>query len=50
MKPYATILRFIALSKQLGLLDYWQRSGHWADFASNRGCLANCKAEGRAPG
>jgi adenylate cyclase len=45
MKPVRDDPRFIALSKQLGLLDYWQRTGHWPDFCSDPRLPYDCKAE-----
>lgn len=45
MKPVRDDLRFIAVSKQLGLLDYWQRSGHWPDFCNDPRLPYDCKAE-----
>ena len=45
MKPVRDDPRFIALSKQLGLVDYWQGSGHWPDFCFEPRLPYNCKAE-----
>lgn len=47
--------RFIALSKRLGLLDYWRGSGHWPDFCSEPRLPYNCEtgaaklSEGESP-
>jgi hypothetical protein len=37
--------RFMALAKRIGLLEYWQKSGHWPDFCSDPGLKYDCKAE-----
>ena len=37
--------RFMTLSKQLGLVDYWQHGGHWPDFCNDPRLPYNCKAE-----
>ena len=45
MKSVRNDPRFMALSKQLGLVDYWQTSGHWPDFCNEPRLPYNCKAE-----
>jgi tetratricopeptide (TPR) repeat protein len=45
MKPVRDDPRFMMLSKQLGLVDYWQSSGHWPDFCFDPRLPYNCKAE-----
>lgn len=36
--------RFMRLAERLGLVDYWQTSGHWPDFCSEPGLPYDCKA------
>lgn len=37
--------RMIAVAKQLGLLDYWRKSGEWPDFCREPDLPYDCKAE-----
>lgn len=37
--------RFIALAAKLGLLQYWEKTGVWADFCRDPGLPYDCKAE-----
>jgi TIR domain len=37
--------RFMALAKRVGLVDYWQKSGHWPDFCADADLKYACKAE-----
>lgn len=37
--------RFMPLAKRIGLVNYWQRSGKWADYCSRPGVSYDCKAE-----
>ncbi|HZC38718.1 MAG TPA: tetratricopeptide repeat protein, partial [Sphingomicrobium sp.] len=37
--------RFMALAARFGLVDYWQRTGRWADFCAEPGQPYNCKKE-----
>jgi TolB-like protein len=36
--------RFMQLAQRLGLVDYWQTTGHWPDFCSEPGLPYDCKA------
>ena len=38
--------RFMVVANRLGLLSYWQKSGHWPDFCSDPQLKYDCKAEG----
>ena len=44
--------RFMPLAAKLGLVDFWQRSGHWPDFcqAPDRPYDCRAAAAGRVPG
>jgi len=37
--------RFMRVAADLGLLNYWRRSGHWPDFCSDPRLPYDCKAE-----
>jgi tetratricopeptide (TPR) repeat protein len=37
--------RFMMIAKRLGLMSYWQKSGHWPDFCSDPGLKYDCKKE-----
>ena len=37
--------RFMRLAQQVGLVDYWQKTGNWPDFCSDPDLPYNCKAE-----
>jgi hypothetical protein len=37
--------RFMVVAQRLGLMSYWQKSGHWPDFCSDPGLKYDCKAE-----
>jgi hypothetical protein len=37
--------RFMQLTKRIGLVDYWQTSGHWPDFCSEPNLPYDCRAE-----
>ena len=37
--------RFIALAARFGVVDYWQRTGVWADFCREPDLPYDCKAE-----
>jgi TolB-like protein/tetratricopeptide (TPR) repeat protein len=43
MKAFRQDPRFVPLAKRLGLLDYWQRSGHWPDFCSEPDLPYDCR-------
>jgi tetratricopeptide (TPR) repeat protein len=45
MKSIRSDPRFMAYAKRLGLVDYWQKSGHWPDFCSEADLPYDCKAE-----
>lgn len=45
MKSVRNDPRFLALADRIGLIDYWQRSGHWPDYCSEPRLPYNCKAE-----
>jgi tetratricopeptide (TPR) repeat protein len=45
MAPIWRDPRFMPLMKQLGLVDYWQKSGHWPDFCADAHLRYDCKAE-----
>jgi hypothetical protein len=38
-------VRFIALAKRFGLVDYWQSSGKWPDYCREPDLPYDCKAE-----
>jgi hypothetical protein len=35
------------LAARIGLVDYWQASGHWPDFCGESGLPYDCKAEAK---
>jgi tetratricopeptide (TPR) repeat protein len=37
--------RFMIVARRLGLVSYWQKSGHWPDFCSDPGLTYDCKKE-----
>lgn len=37
--------RFMPLAKRIGLIDYWEKSGHWPDFCGRPGIPYDCKQE-----
>jgi hypothetical protein len=37
--------RFISFAAQLGLVDYWQKSGNWPDFCSEPDLPYDCEKE-----
>lgn len=37
--------RFMTIAERLGLMSYWQDSGHWPDFCSDPGLGYDCKAQ-----
>ena len=37
--------RFMRLAQRLGLLDYWEKSGHWPDFCAEPDMPYDCKKE-----
>ncbi|MDB5722148.1 MAG: hypothetical protein JWP15_2766, partial [Alphaproteobacteria bacterium] len=37
--------RFLPLSRRMGLLDYWRRTGQWPDFCAEPGLPYDCRAE-----
>jgi len=41
--------RFMKLAARIGLVDYWQSSGHWPDFCSDPKLPYDCRAEAVAP-
>ncbi|MGH6912049.1 MAG: hypothetical protein ACREEG_17845, partial [Phenylobacterium sp.] len=43
MKAFRADPRFMPLTKRLGLLDYWSRSGRWPDFCAEPGLPYDCK-------
>ena len=45
MRPIRSDPRFIALAAKLGLLQYWEKTGVWADFCDEPQLPYNCKAE-----
>jgi hypothetical protein len=50
MKAFRADPRFIPLTRRLGLLDYWSRSGHWPDFCAEPGLPYDCRQAGQALG
>jgi tetratricopeptide (TPR) repeat protein len=45
MKDIRRDVRFMALAKRLGLVDYWRSSGKWPDFCSEPDLPYDCKTE-----
>ena len=45
MKRFRNDPRFMMVAKRAGLIDYWQKSGHWPDFCSDPDVPYDCKAE-----
>jgi DNA-binding SARP family transcriptional activator/tetratricopeptide (TPR) repeat protein len=43
MKPFRDDARFPALAARLGLLHYWQASGHWPDFCADPRLPYDCR-------
>jgi len=37
--------RFMAVAARFGLVDYWQRTGHWPDFCNTPGLPYDCSQE-----
>ncbi|WP_411288312.1 hypothetical protein, partial [Phenylobacterium sp.] len=48
MKAFRSDPRFIALVRELGLVDYWSKSGHWPDFCAEPGLPYDCRALARS--
>jgi hypothetical protein len=49
MKAFRADPRFMRLAKRLGLVDYWEKSGHWPDFCAEPGLPYDCRVAARAP-
>jgi len=37
--------RLMVLAKRVGLVDYWQKSGHWPDFCADADLKYDCRTE-----
>ncbi|MBV9062454.1 MAG: hypothetical protein JOY77_05950, partial [Alphaproteobacteria bacterium] len=47
MRPFLFDRRFMAFADRIGLLRYWQTSGHWPDFCRDKELPYDCQAEAR---
>jgi DNA-binding winged helix-turn-helix (wHTH) protein/tetratricopeptide (TPR) repeat protein len=44
MAPFRADPRFMTLARDLGLVDYWRKSGHWPDFCTAPSRPYDCQA------
>ena len=49
MAPFRADPRFMGLARRLGLVEIWEKSGHWPDFCEDPTLGFDCRTRARTP-